>query len=148
MLQTIQTLADIRGRCASQQPLTHAQCTLLADSLDRYLSHDCTNLNEAFGIVNGRGGVAWWMERAIRNRDDALRVLASNHLSDLSVYRQAKEIARLADRYASLCWPRDREIDAMPDRYRDAPQEQLWAAFRSGAAMPISERRLRTILGD
>jgi len=81
-------------------------------------------------------------------RDDALRTLARRHFSGLSAYRQAKEIAALADRYAGVAWPRDRTLSAMPERYRDAPMEQIWKAFRSGAAMPISERRLRTIIAD
>ncbi len=34
----------------------------------------------------------------------------------------------------------------MPPRYSDTQNEYLWRAFKSGAAMPISERQLRSIL--
>lgn len=45
-------------------------------------------------------------------------------------------------------WPMDRMLDRMPERYAGTPKEQLWRAFRSGAKMPVSERRLRTLLGE
>jgi hypothetical protein len=34
----------------------------------------------------------------------------------------------------------------MPERYAGTQNEYLWRAFKSGAAMPISERQLRNIL--
>jgi hypothetical protein len=34
----------------------------------------------------------------------------------------------------------------MPGRYRGTAKESLWRAFKSGAPMPLGERRLRSIL--
>jgi len=43
-------------------------------------------------------------------------------------------------------WPRDRDRSQNPARYRDTPEEYLWAAFKSGAPMPLSQRDLRRLL--
>jgi len=148
MLGNIQALQAIHTHCTSAQPLTPDLRDWLAESLARYLEHDCDNLNEAFGVVQGHGGVPWWREREIRERDAALRALAHAHLETLTAYARAKAVAEMSERYATTCWPRDRQLDAMPERYRGTPREHLWRAFRSGAKMPVSERRLRTLLGD
>lgn len=146
MLGNIETLNAIRERCAADRPLTPDMREWLVRSLDRYLDHECVNLNEAFGVVHGHGGVPWWRERAMRRRDAALRRLSERHFSDLTIYRRAKEISDLSIRYMTTNWPRDRLLDEMPERYRGNPEELLWAAFRSHAKMPVSERRLRTLL--
>jgi hypothetical protein len=129
-------------------PLPRDLQNWLAESLGRYLGHDCDNLNEAFGVVQGHGGVPWWREREIRERDAALRALAHAHMGGLSVYARAKAVAEISERYETTCWPRDRRLDAMPGRYRGTAKEHLWRAFMSGAKMSVSERRLRTLLGD
>jgi len=148
MLCNIDALRTIQERCALNLPLTADLRRWLAESLDRYLGHDCGSLNEAFGVIQGHGGVPWWRERAIRERDSALREMASRHFGDLSVYARAKTVAELSERYASTSWPRDRELGIMPERYRGTYREMLWQAFRSEAKMPVSERRLRTLLAD
>lgn len=148
MLGNIEALQAIHSRCTADQPLTPDLQIWLAESLGRYLEHDCDNLNEAFGVVQGHGGVPWWRERDIRERDAALRALANAHMSGLSIYGRAKAVAEISERYETTCWPRDRRLDAMPERYRGTAKEHLWRAFRSGAKMPVSERRLRTLLAD
>ena len=148
MLGNIQTLQAIRAHCTMAQPLTPDLRDWLAESLGRYLEHHCDNLNEAFGVVQGHGGVPWWRERDIRARDAALRALAQDHFADLSVYARAKTVAEISERYETTCWPRDRQAEEMPAHYRGTPKEHLWRAFRAGAKMPVSERRLRTLLGD
>jgi hypothetical protein len=148
MLGNIETLHAIHSRCAGDMPLTPGLRSWLANSLGRYLGHDCDNLNEAFGVIQGHGGVPWWRERAIRERDEALRALSQEVYSDFSVYSRAKSIHALTARYQTTCWPRDRLLDEMPERYRGTPKAHLWRAFRSEAKMPISERRLRTLLAD
>jgi hypothetical protein len=35
----------------------------------------------------------------------------------------------------------------VPDAYAGTPREYLWRAFSSGAAMPLSERQVRNIVG-
>ena len=148
MLANIDTLHAIHACCREDMPLTKELRNWLAKSLGRYLGHDCDNLNEAFGVIQGHGGVPWWRERAIRQRDAALRALSQEHFGDISVYGRAKAIAALSKRYQTTCWYRDKMVDQMPDRYRGALKERLWQAFRSGAKMPVSERRLRTLLGN
>ena len=148
MLGNIETLHAIHTRCAEGLPLTPDLRSWLANSLDRYLGHTCDNLNEAFGVIQGHGGVPWWRERAIRERDAALRALSRGHYGEISVYSRAKAIAAISRRYQTTCWPRDRQLDEMPRRYRGTRKELLWRAFRSEAKMPVSERRLRTLLSE
>lgn len=147
-LQNIKNLHSIQNRCAANMPLTPDLQSWLAESLDRFLAHDCENLNAAFGVVQGHGGVPWWREDAIRKRDAALRALSGAHYGNLSVYSRAKAIASVSGRYQTTCWPRDQHSEQMPERYRGTPKEHLWHAFKSEAKMPVSERRLRTLLGD
>jgi len=146
MLGNIETLHAIHTRCAGDLPLTPDLRNWLAESLGRYLEHTCDNLNEAFGVIQGHGGVPWWRERAIRERDAALRALSREHFGDLAVYSRAKAIAAISERYQTTCLARDRLLDEMPERYRGTVKEHLWRAFRSEAKMPVSERRLRSLL--
>lgn len=148
MLGNIANLQDIYRRCMASLPLTPDLEDWLAHSLGRYLDHDCITLNEAFGLVQGHGGVPWWRERAIRQRDAALRALAHSQFDECSVYAQAKVVAALSRRYATTCWPRDRKRPEMPAYYSGTAKEHLWRAFRSGAKMPVGERRLRALLGN
>lgn len=147
-LSSIENLHAIHSSCVRNAPLAPNLRAWLADSLGRYLAHDCENLNSAFGVLHGRGGVPWWREAAIRKRDAALRALSKEHYGGLSVYGRAKAVAEAARRYETTCWPRDRLRDEMPERYRGTPKAHLWRAFKSAAKMPVSERRLRTLLGD
>ena len=123
MLGNIETLHAIHTRCAEGLPLTPDLRIWLANSLDRYLGHTCDNLNEAFGVIQGHGGVPWWRERAIRERDSALRALSHGHYGGISVYSRAKAIAAISGRYHTVCWPRDRQLGEMPERYRGTPKE-------------------------
>jgi hypothetical protein len=148
MQGNIETLRAIYSRCVGDLPLTPDLRSWLVNSLGRYLGHDCDNLNEAFGLIQGHGGVPWRRERAIRQRDEALRALSREIYGDISVYSRAKAIAEISERYQTTCWPRDRLLGEMPERYRGTPKAHLWRAFKSEAKMPVSERRLRTLLGD
>lgn len=148
MLHNIDTLQGIYQYCCCGRQLTDDQQRWLGASLGRYLAQECASLNEAFGVVQGHGGVSWWREQAIRRRDAALRALARRFLAGHTVYARAREVARLALRYETTCWPRDRRLASMPECYRGTPKEKLWQAFRSGAKMPVCERRLRSVLGD
>lgn len=148
MLRNIATLEQIRQCCAAGRPLSKDARAWLAESIGRYLRHDCENLNEAFGVIQPHGGVPWWREAAIRERDAALRELAEEHFDAMTVYARARAIFEIAERYASTCWLRDRHDDEMPDRYLGTPKAHLWRAFKSGAKMPVSARRLRTLLTE
>ena len=148
MIGNIQALDNIRTRCSRGLPLPAELRRFLAEALGRYLEQDCGSLNEAFGVIQGHGGLPWWREQAIRERDAALTALSRNYFANQVPGKRAREVSRLSRRYASACWPRDRALDAMPAHYRGSPNEHLWRAFKSRAKMPISERHLRTLLGD
>ena len=81
-------------------------------------------------------------------RDAALRALSSEYFGDGSVNSRAKAIAEISERYQTTCWPRDRLLGEMPERYCGTLKEHLWRAFRPEAKMPVSERHLRTLLSD
>ena len=147
MVSAIQQLREVAMLCAAGQPLRSDLSRWLAESLDRFLSHRATTVEQALGILSARGGIPWWREEAIRQRGALLRQLAVCHFSELSVTRKSKEICRLAHRYATSAWRFDRDRDEMPGRYVGTPLELLFKAFRLSAPMPISERHLRTILG-
>lgn len=145
-MQQIQRLREIESQCREGEPLEPETATWFADSLSAFLNKQVTSLEEALGLKMGRGGVPWWREEAIRQRDAALRGLRGEHFSALSVNAAAREICRLAKRYAGCAWPHDRDESELPQRHLGKPQEWLWRAFVSGATMPLGERQLRSIL--
>jgi hypothetical protein len=147
MVRAVERLREIVESCASGQPLHSDLSRWLADGLSRFLAHQATTIEEALGVQSMRGGVPWWREEAIRKRDALLRVLALQYFTDKTVTQMAREIYRLACRYAESAWRFDRNRDVMPPQYRGTPQEWLFRAFRLSATMPVSERHLRTILG-
>ncbi|MBK0398998.1 hypothetical protein H0I76_07340 [Limibaculum sp. M0105] len=146
MLREIEALETILGCCREGVPLPIDLQEWLGAALGRFLDHDCGNLDEAFGVAQDHGGVPWWMERAMWLRDAELRSLSAMLPPTMSTYHRAKRIWSMSERYASTAWPRDRLLPAMPRYYAGTPKQHLWTAFRSGAKMPVSERRLRTLL--
>ena len=79
-------------------------------------------------------------------RNTVLKALAHQFFTGVPVSIQATLIAMRAERFAFTQWPRDREHAQIPARYRDTPDEFLWAAFKSGAPMPLDKRALRRVL--
>jgi hypothetical protein len=114
--------------------------------LQRFLARNCESMEEALGLKYSRGGVPWWLEEAIRKRDDALRRLAAEHFFEMTPAAKAKGVHCIAVRYAASGWRHDRDRAQPPCEYTGTMKEYLWAAFKSGAAMPIGERHLRNIL--
>ncbi len=146
MLATIENLREISHRCLTDQPLSPEQSQWLGVSFTSFLDHRSRSLDEALGLRFPRGGVPWWREEAIRNRDAALRALAAEFLEELSPCAQAARIWTLATRYGATAWRYDREREEMPAQYHGTPKQYLWSAFSSGATMPICRRQLRKIL--
>jgi hypothetical protein len=140
-------LAEIARRCQAGQPLPPDHSYWLAEAIDSFLGKATTSLEEALGLRYGRGGVPWWRERALRERDTALRELADECYADLSICKRSREIATLASRYGASAWRQDRDGRDMPEAYAGTPREYLWRAFRSGGTMPLSERQVRNIVG-
>jgi len=118
----------------------------LAECLDQVLSHRVSSFEEAFGLRNCHGGVPWWLENAMHERNKALQKLAARHFAHLSRSKQAQKIETLSKRYMASAWRFDRNGIDMPPHYRDHPQEWLWRAFKAGASMPLTQRQLRNIL--
>jgi hypothetical protein len=79
-------------------------------------------------------------------RNAVLRALAQRFFPGVPVSIQAALIAVRAERYAQAQWPRYRDRARIPARDRHTPDEYLWAAFKSGAPMPLGKRDLRRIL--
>jgi hypothetical protein len=144
---TIQQLHEIAQCCLKGMPLDDSLARWLGTSLDQFLKHQARTIEDAMGLRFPRGGVPWWMEEAIRKRDAALRELARRFYSELSIAAQAREIQKLAIRYASSAWLRECAATAPPGAYEGTHLQWLWAAFKAGAAMPIGERQLRHVLG-
>jgi hypothetical protein len=146
MLASIQQLREIARLCRNGEPLQANLAQWLGSSLDEFLTQRAPTIEDAMGIRSARGGVPWWMEEAIRERDRALRALADGYFADLTVSAQARRIYTLAVRYAASAWRFDQRLDRPPAAYAQAANEHLWHAFRAGAPMPIGERQLRNIL--
>jgi hypothetical protein len=146
MLAEINNLKEVARRCLAGEPLDAELSYWFGNSLQEFLERRCETIEDALGLRAPQGGVPWWMEEAIRARDAALRQLAGRFHGARSVSGQAQEIRRRALRYAASAWRFDSARNAMPERYAGTQNEYLWRAFKSGAAMPISERQLRNIL--
>ena len=147
MRETIDLLREVSVRCRNGRPLEGELAHWLGESLQQFLDHRCRSVDDALGLHFPRGGVPWWRELAMRERDRALRVLAERFCGGMPVAARARRVRALSLRYAASTWRHDRAHDAMPSHYAGTPHELLWCAFRSGAAMPLGERQLRTILG-
>jgi hypothetical protein len=79
-------------------------------------------------------------------RDAVLRALAQRFFPFVPVSTQVSRLHALAEAYGFVNWPRDRERTQIPARHRGLPDEYLWAAYKSGAPMPLPRRELRRIL--
>lgn len=146
MLASIETIRAIERRCRSCKPLSDEQSQWLGEAFSAFLEHKTPSLDSALGLANPRGGVPWWLEEAIRKRNAALCDLAGTWFADLSASAQAERIWTLATRYAASAWRFDQDLEAMPAHYSGTPKQNLWAAFASGAAMPLGKRQLRSVL--
>jgi hypothetical protein len=146
MIDTIQALDEVCRACVQNKPIPDHLRQWIAGSITRFLDHDCSDLDDAFGLRQEHGGIPWWREKAIRTRDRALRELARTHLASDTTSVQARKIHALMLRYAGTAWNRDRNCDSMPAHYAGTPKEYLWIAFKSGAKTPVSDRHLRNLL--
>ena len=146
MMKSIHELREIARRWRLGLPLDSDQARWLARSLDDFLQHRSRTIEDALGIRTSRGGMPWWREEATRKRDELLRLLAQRHFAHLSVSQRAHQIHLMLTRYAASGWRFDCRMNEMPDGYRGTSSELLWHAFKTGAAIPVGERHLRTIL--
>jgi hypothetical protein len=148
MLLVIKNLREIAQLARTGGALPPELGLWLERSLREFLDHRCHSLDEAVGLRFAKGGVPWWLEEGMRARDSALRELAARFLGGLSTTARAARIHTWSERYAAANWPADRVQEEMPRNYAGTAKEWLWRAFKSGAPMPLGERRLRSILAD
>ncbi len=148
MLSTIENLREVVRLCLAGEPLSDELSGWLGSSLDEFLNHRTTSVDDALGLRFPQGGIPWWREAAIRKRDAALRELAHRFFADLRPTALAREIRTLSVRYGASAWRHDKSRNEMPGHYQGTIKECLWRAFASEAAMPISDRQLRTILAE
>jgi hypothetical protein len=147
MLLVIKNLREI-AECFRGGTTPPADLALwLERSLREFLDHRCHSVDEALGLRFAKGGVPWWLEEGMRARDAALRGLAERFFAADSISARAAQIHALSERFAAANWTGDSRQPEMPERYAGTPKEYLWLAFKSGAPMPLGERRLRGILG-
>lgn len=139
-------LREIARCCLEGEPLNEALSLWIGEALKAYLDNDAGSLEDALGLKFGRGGVTWRAEAAIRMRDSSLRELAECFFADMRVCARSHTIAIIAVRYAASAWRIDRNRSEMPARYAGRPEEFLWLAFKSGARMPLGDRRIRDII--
>jgi len=141
-------LREIARCCLAAEPLDEALSVWIGEALEAYLDSNADSLEDALGLKFGRGGVSWRAEAAIRMRDSALRELAKRFFADMRVCARARTIAAIALRYGTSAWRIDRNKGEMPAHYMGRPEEFLWLAFKSGARMPLGDRRIRDIISD
>lgn len=142
----VERLREIARRCLKGETLDVQHSQWLGDALGCYLAKEAGSLEEALGLRYGRGGVPWWREAALRERDAALRAMAETCFSDdISPCCRSQAMADMAQRYGATAWLRDKRLSSMPEQYVGTHKEYLWRAFRSGAAMPLGERQIRNI---
>jgi len=148
MTTAIRKLREIEHCCRAAAPLPPPLADWLAASLGKFLSRQCRSIEAAFELAMTPGGVPWWLEEAMRTRDAALRALAKAACPSLPITARARRVAALLARYDAGAWASDRARTDMPAEYAGTLHEAIWRAFKSGAAMPLGERQLRTILDD
>ena len=146
MMDTINRLRSIATMCQKGIPLPPTLAAWLGLSLTAFLEHRCSSVDQALGLRFAPGGVPWWLEEGMRCRDAALREIARRYVPNEVISAQAAHIARLSRRFEVSCWRVDKLQSAMPAHYVGTPKELLWVAFKSGARMPLGDRRLRSIL--
>ncbi len=140
-------LREIARCCRAGLPLRPNLARWLGSALHGYLTRYYRTVEQALNLRFPHGGVPWWREEAIRERDAALRALAGSFFAALSPCAQARKIATISRRYAASAWRVDESKPDMPQAYVGTPKEYLWLAFKSVAVMPIGERQLRNVLG-
>ena len=145
MLPEVRNLREIVW-CCHEVPLDGELRRWLATSLQNFLDHRFLSVHDALGLHAPKGGVPWWLEEGLRERNPALREMADRFYPTASASRQARLIRAAALRYAASARLHDRNNSEMPAPYRATPKECLWRALKSQAPMPVGERELRSIL--
>jgi hypothetical protein len=137
---------DDGRRCGASTTTTGETMDWFDDWIMAFLERNHGANDAPMGLRTVRAGTARRRAQAIRERDAALRELAGRYYPRLRLSAQARTIHMLTIHYAGTRWRRDRALTAPPPHYADAPYELLWRAFAAGAALPVSEPRLRAIL--
>ncbi len=146
MTMAIERLREVTARCQQGRPLDGHLAAWFAGCLEDFLERRTESIEQALGLPSHHGGIPWWKQERMRRRDRALAMLAAQLRRGQSQGALAREIHVMSVRYAASAWRIDRDRDEMPAAYAGTPREHLWAAFRSGAPMPLGERQICNIL--
>jgi hypothetical protein len=146
MYHAICRLRTLRAVLREEAALDDQTAEWAWTGLSRFLDRRSATLDEAFELKAPPGGVPWWREEAIRERDEALRAIATIECAAASASQRARRVDALVRRYALGSWPVDAAAGVMPEGYRGSAREHLWRAFQSGAPLPLGDRQMRTIL--
>jgi hypothetical protein len=144
MLPEVRKLREIVW-CRHGVPLDVEPRRWLATSFQNFLDHPFLSVHDAPGLHAPKGGVPWWLEEGLCERNAALREMAERFYPTASASRQACLIRAAALHHAASAWLHDRNNSEMPAHYRATPKECLWWAFMSQAPMPVGEREPRSI---
>ena len=90
----------------------------LASRLQRYIDGAALGLTiaTALDLALGSSEPTWFQEEQRGQRDDAIHDLAARYYPSLRPGTQAREIERLALRYAASAWRHDRDRGALGER--------------------------------
>ena len=61
MRNVIRALDEIRTCCEEERDIPSELRPWLSEALGRFLDQHCDDLDDAFGLRQGRGGVPWWL---------------------------------------------------------------------------------------
>jgi hypothetical protein len=114
----------------------------VALAIDEILNGD--DPREALGLKSISGRSPLTIDR-LERRDTELRAWRAHFHAEATTAEAARVMLADSAAYQRRLAAADRDIDEMPDSYRDTPRQHLWKLARMGAEMP-GDRTLQGIL--
>ena len=148
-IESVEKLRELLAVAESGQ--LAALGTWLLPRLENYLTNapHGTTLDEALDLTVAPGGLPWWRQEELDQRNVAFRDLAKKHFGNLDLNGQADEILRAARRYRGGRWRFDRSTEFNSKKYADLRSQLLYEAFWHGDGdVPDSKRQICRILDD
>lgn len=143
-MAAMDALRSIASALREGRPVSFKLVAWFSDAVAKYgaEAQNGVSLCGALGIAPRQAERPWWLDMALRQRDDALRAHARLIAAGQSTRAAALIIRSALLRYESTRWRLDRTlpIEAIPQERR-----QLAYALKSGAKVP-GLRQLQSIL--
>ena len=141
MPTTIDRLRDVSHHCRNGAALPPDLAGWLAAGIERFLGRQAKDLDGALGLIQAQGG----FRGGARTRSAAAIASQSlaGRLPQCGRDRAARRVAEMLRRYATGLAPRPRILRHAAE-YEGTPHVHLWAAFKSGGAMPSARRSARS----